>query len=347
MWQPLTSDESLAGHAAVMTRDHRMVVHGGEQDVNQPPGAMRQLDLNGSGAAWSTFPARGVPPASRLPGRGLPGSRAVIDAAEDVMLTVCDCAEGHTFLLDVASGNWTRAPRDADLPLWYSVLVYDAPRDRAVLYGGQVYGLGDQVAAALATYDLSAARGGWRTLPDAPIAWVYQAAGVEPRSGHLVLFGGQDENGVPQAALWRLDLAQVGEAGAWVDITRLAGPGPTARLGATLVFDPETGHGVLYGGYTAEGDLDDAWLLDYADPATPRWTRLAISGAAPGPRSGHSAVWDASKGRMVIYGGARQDVAAGARFLGDTWALTLEPEQAQPTPIYMPVGYSNETIEGR
>lgn len=344
-WQALAPDATLAGHDAVVTAAGRMLLHAGESGFAEPPAAMRQLDLaaglNAEAAAWSSFPASGAAPQARLDHRGLPGSRAALDPGENLLLAVCDCQGGSGYLLDLASGAWTRAPGDRDLPLWYPVLVYDAPRDRALLYGGQAYGLGDQVSRAGWAYDLSPARAGWSPLADMPAVRVHQAAALDAASGHLLSFGGQDESGEPQTTLWRLDTARAEEAGAWEDITALAGPGPSARLGATLSFDPRGPRALLYGGYTFDGDLADAWILDYADPARPSWTLLAEGSpeAGPGARSGHSAVWDPAGQRVVVYGGTRSsgDVA----FLGDTWAIDPAPAAPTPGPVFLPALYNN------
>ncbi|MCE7939254.1 hypothetical protein DCC79_10145 [bacterium] len=335
-WSQLPADDTLAGHDAIVTPDGFMLVHAGERQPGIAPAAMRQLDLRGPVGAWSTLATSGEAPIARLPNRGLPGSRAVVDPVEGVLLTVCDCREGNTFVLDLATGVWSHAAGDAPLPLWYSLLAYDAADDRAIVFGGQAFGLGDQAVASGWAYDLSGRRAGWRPLPDAPFKSVYQAAAVEPASRHLVAFGGLGDDGLPVGALWRLDLERAEAQGAWEDITALAGPGPAPRMGATLVFDPDARLGVLHGGYTAERDFGDVWLLDYRDPAAPRWVSAQPDGSDPGARSGHSAVWDPAHGRMVVYGGTRRGPDGDVAFLGDAWALSVAPpETARPT-IHLP-----------
>ncbi len=347
-WSALRADAPLAGHSAVLTPAGRLVLHGGEREPSRAPEAMRQLDLSGPSEAWSNVQASGDLPMARLDHRGLLGSRAVVDPAEHLLLTVCDCLGGSTFLLDLDDGGWSHAPNDAALPFWFSLLAYDAPRDRAVLYGGQQFGLGDQVTRKGWAYDLSPTRSGWQALPDAPFDLVYQAADVDPRSGHLLAFGGIEAAGALEASLWRLDLAATAAPDAWRDITSLAGSGPPARVGATLTFDPETSLAVLYGGRTGTSDLDDVWLLDYIDPTHPSWSRVDLhDDPGPGARSGHSATWDPATKRTVVYGGTGRDERTGeTRYLNDTWALDLNAPEPSPSPtptsprVFLPAGYN-------
>ncbi len=345
-WTALPGDDTLAGHDALVTPAGHMLLHAGERLPGIPPAATRRLDLGQAPGTWSNLATIGHAPIARLPNRGLPGSRAIVDPGEGVAVAVCDCLEGNTFVLDLGTGAWSRAPGDTSLPLWYNLLVYDAAGDRAVLYGGQAFGLGDQAVNQGWSYDLSERRAGWRSLPDAPFKSVYQAAAVEPASRHLVAFGGQGDDGLPAGTLWRLDLARAETAGAWEDISALAGPGPAPRMGATLVFDPATRMGVLHGGYTAERDFGDVWLLDYRDPAAPRWVAGQADGGDPGARSGHSAVWDAARGRMVVYGGTRRGPDGDVAFLGDAWALSVAPAAAPRPTIHLPALFNAAHVDG-
>ncbi len=325
VWQSLPADRPLGGHTALVDgAPPAMILYGGERDGMQPPLAMRQFDLSAERDGWSDFRTTGSGPVPRLEGRGLPGSAAVLDPQERLALVVCDCRNGSTHLLDLANRRWSRAPNDRALPLWYPLLAYDPANDRAILYGGDEQG--DAVVSNAGwAYDLTPARRGWRALPDAPFRLVYQAAGIDDRTGHLVAFGGQDDRGAAVADLWRLDLRRAEQPGAWQRLVPL-GPTPAARYGASLTFFPGTSKAVLIGGWSPEGDYGDLWLLDYEDPANPRWFSLGDRGPA-GARSGHSTAWDPVGGRLVLYGGVR-----GYDFLADTWAVQwLPPGTPSPT----------------
>ncbi len=337
-WQPLPGDRPLGGHVALVDDPPpAMILYGGERDGMQPPLVMRQFELASDLERWSDYRPTGTGPVSRLEGRGLPGSAATIDPQERVALVVCDCRNGSTHLLDLANRRWSRAPGDRSLPLWYPLLAYDSVNDRAILYGGDEQG--DAVVSRAGwAYDLSPARRGWRALPDAPFRLVYQAAGVDDLSGHLLAFGGQDDRGGAAAQLWRLDLRRADQSGAWQQLTPV-GPTPEARYGASLTFFPGTGKALLIGGWSPEGDYADAWLLDYRDTAAPRWLLLADRTPA-GARSGHSAAWDPWGQRLILYGGVR-----GYDFLADSWAVRLlPPDTVSPTATESPAT-STPTVE--
>jgi galactose oxidase-like protein len=52
--------------------------------------------------------------------------------------------------------------------------------------------------------------------------------------------------------------------------------------------------------------------------ALPSWIQLAPSGGPPGYRDGHSAVYDPSSGRMIVFGGFRN----GIGYVNDLWILS-------------------------
>jgi hypothetical protein len=53
----------------------------------------------------------------------------------------------------------------------------------------------------------------------------------------------------------------------------------------------------------------------------PAWSDLEARGEAPGPREGHSAIYDPRRDRMLIFGGETD-----AGLLGEVWALSLSGE---------------------
>lgn len=336
-WRPLPGDAPLGGHAAVLDAG-AMTLLGGERADFQPPTSLRALAFGGAQPSWGTRAETGDRPQSGLVGRGLLGARTVRisadRAAETEALTLCHCRPGTTFRArwPAAGGgvDWQAIAGEQPLPYANGLLAFDAPRGRVVAGAGEFEGAGDVVTATWALDVADLGRAQWRRLPSLPFQLMFQAADRDPRSGHLVAFGGQGPDAVPTAQLWRADLAVVDAPDAWTDATALAGAGPSARSGATLTFVGDTGLAVLIGGYTpGSGELDDAWALDYRDPSAPTWRRLAPSGTAPSPRSGQSAVWDGARARIIVYGGLRLQ-GDGVAYLSDAFALALDPG-AEPT----------------
>ena len=83
---------------------------------------------------------------------------------------------------------------------------------------------------------------------------------------------------------------------------------PPPRRDHSLVTDGQRLY--LFAGRN-DGELADLWI----SLAGNEWAEVP-SGAGPAARHGHNAVWDAERGRMVIFGGQ-----SGAAFFDDVWAF--------------------------
>ena len=98
----------------------------------------------------------------------------------------------------------------------------------------------------------------------------------------------------------------------WREVTPDGGAGPVARSAHAIAFDGARGRLVLFGG-AAEGGalLGDTWEWDGA-----AWTDVtpAPPAASPDARRSHAMAFDATIGRVVLFGG---ETAAGRS--GDTW----------------------------
>ena len=135
------------------------------------------------------------------------------------------------------------------------------------------------------------------------------AAGWEPQSGRLLVFGGW--NGVTHDGVLRAFEPATGGWQVLCDATS-CGAGPAPRRAAQLVVDPVRQQVVLFGG-TNGPYLDDLWTLDLA---TMTWQRHT----APGPiaRGGHSMVLAPDGGAVWLFGGTRP-----GSDLDDLWRLDL------------------------
>jgi hypothetical protein len=358
-WVPLAGDRPLYGQVAVHDDGvGRMLLLGGETSGGRRPVDTRALDL--ATGVWSTVATHGQAPVSRLEQRGLLGAAVAVDVDEGVAVLVCNCRDASTYLFDLATGEWSVAPGDRDLALSDAIATYDAGGDQVVVFGGWSHGVGPADGSGYA-YDMSAQRTGWRDLAEAPFALRNQVAVFDPATRQLWAFGGQDNDGELSGGLWRLDVARADESTAWADMTPGSVTGPTPRVGATFVLDPDGRAALLYGGYTGDGEVGDAWSLDVRDPARPRWTELQPAGLpGPGRRAASGAVWDAAGGRMVITGGMRAADGPGQEVLADAWALqwgdvptpsgtpvTPTPSRTTPTPptpgpgspVHLPIAF--------
>ena len=103
--------------------------------------------------------------------------------------------------------------------------------------------------------------------------------------------------------------------------------GPGTRSQASAVYDPSTNSMFMFGGQHAPTNVDfnDTWVVQNVIPTSTTnqesldWMRVTITGKAPGVRFGHSAVYNTSSNRMIVFGG-------GTGFPGpcvnDLWVVT-------------------------
>jgi len=112
-----------------------------------------------------------------------------------------------------------------------------------------------------------------------------------------------------------------------------SGPPPSARSGATAIYDPVRHRMLLFGGGATTATFGhEVWALSLDDP--PAWSQLAPTGTPPPDRGWHSAIYDPVGDRMVIFGGAKP--VSGS--LNDVWALSLAgtPTWSMITPAGTP-----------
>jgi|HubBroStandDraft_1064217.scaffolds.fasta_scaffold31246_2 hypothetical protein len=85
---------------------------------------------------------------------------------------------------------------------------------------------------------------------------------------------------------------------------------PGGREGHSAVYDPTSNRLIVFGGntaFTAQFHLNDLWLLNDANATgnSQSWTSVTTGTvSAPSPRVGHSAVYNASMNKMIVFGGA-------------------------------------------
>src|SRR5262249_21774831 len=102
---------------------------------------------------------------------------------------------------------------------------------------------------------------------------------------------------------------------------------PAARERPAMIYDPNRGAVLLFGGADAAGNpLGDMWTWDGTT-----WTQFV--GAVPPARTGAGISYDAHAHKVVLFGGGAH---AGAAALADTWSWngttwTQEMPAASPT----------------
>ncbi len=216
---------------------------------------------------------------------------------------------------------------------------YDDANTRMIVFGGTT-GVPDGCSSSVesqyldTTWTYDDACGTWQTLEAAgPSARGRQA--MTGGGGAAWLHGGRWRgDGQLSGAytvlgdFWRFDFA----TSQWSEVTT-SGAAPSARLNHSLVWDSTRERLLLFGGSEQTGlniaPLNDVWAFD---PTTEAWTELA-DGAGPDPRLSASAVYDASRDQLVVFGGFDDFGFSGTiEYFSDVWSFdltTLEWSQLQ------------------
>ena len=172
-------------------------------------------------------------------------------------------------------------------------------------------------AATAAGTAADLAEGTWVRLP--PItARNGHAAIYDPLRDRMVIFGGAT------AEVWTLSLSG---APVWTCVP-LASPVPACTGSASMIYDPVGDRALVFGGESYSAQSDTTWALALAEPMA--WTPLATAGPTPTGRTRHTAIYDATSQRMVVFGGYTE--FGGLRELNDVHALSLSG-----TPTWSPL----------
>ena len=201
--------------------------------------------------------------------------------------------------------RWSQVSVSGTLPpaRWGHTLLWDAKRNRLVMFGGQSRSLFSDVWA----FDV--ARGSWSQLArdDAgPSRRYSHSAILEPGRDRMVISHGFTNSGRFDDT-WAFDLAN----NTWRNLTP-SGTKPLRRCLHHAVYDAERSQMLLFGG-CASGfgpcPLGDLWAFDLN---TNVWTERTGQ-VKPAPRTHYGMVFDDSRSQLVIFGGQ------GNGALNDTW----------------------------
>jgi len=217
--------------------------------------------------------------------------------------------------------NITPGSGSAPVARAWSSAVFDSQNRRIVVFGGRAAGdFNDIWAFDLATHtwtDLTPSNG------SAPAARRTPGSVYDVAAHRMVTWSGQAPGTFFNDA-WSFDLT----TNTWTPLAPVGGP-PNIRYGVAAVYDPAAGELVTFAGFTNMGRFDDTWRLD---PALQTWTDVTPV-TSPLERCLHAACYDATGGRMIMYGGQN----AGAR--DDIWAFDLSTDTwADLTPAVRPAG---------
>jgi N-acetylneuraminic acid mutarotase len=236
-----------------------------------------------------------------------------------------------TWAYDPTANTWTNLSPAGALPSAraYPSMVYTPATNKVIMFGGTSNGtfLNDTRA-----YDPTANT--WTNLnPTGALPsprWAHSMV-YDSTTGKVILFGGMSGPvGNPDFNdTWAYDPT----ANTWTKLSP-AGAVPSARDSFSMVYDQATNRVILFGGVGARSpELNDTWVYD---PTANTWSNLSPAGTLPPVRYSPAMVYEATGGRVLMFGG--EFGKSGA--LNDTWAYdpaantwtNLNPPGALPYP---------------
>ncbi len=213
------------------------------------------------------------------------------------------------------------------------VATYDATSNRMTLFGG---GSGLPLSCDNDVWILENANGQgtptWLGVSPsgAPPARIRHNGVYDPGTNSLIVFGGNDCGTRYFNDVWVLSNANgQGGTSVWTQLSP-SGSAPPARESTSAIYDSANNVMTIYGGDAGGNPFGDIWILSHANGmgGTPAWTQLLPTGTPPAARAGHSAIYDSSSNRMVVFGGFNS-----TQTFGETWVLTA-PNGVGGTPAW-------------
>ena len=259
---------------------------------------------------WSQARGGGTPPLPR------DAQQMVYDPATRSVLVFGGKGTRDRYFNDLwayhAGGGWGRLSPQGVLPpaRFGPGMAYDSARNRIVVFGG-VLRTAYQPSNDTWVYDPESSAWQHSSSPGAsPAPRLYPSMIYDKAGGKTILFGGWTGTSAFNDT-WSYDLP----AGRWTRVNTAGAP--SARWGASMVYDPANGTVILFGGlfgsYDGRSRLGDTWIYN---PARRIWTNSRPSGPVPPARAYAAMAYDQANGTVILFGG----FAGPQGLLADTWA---------------------------
>ncbi|HKZ63091.1 MAG TPA: kelch repeat-containing protein [Thermoplasmata archaeon] len=326
------------GHAAIGDMaTNRMVVFGGADrgsvTLYNDTWVLSNASGLGGPPTWTNLIADGTP--------GSPPARwrhtAVYDASTNRMIVFggrnASGPRNDVWVLANANGlggtpTWTNlipdgAPGSPAARVDHTA-AYDAANNRMIVFGGEAASVLLNDAWVLSNANGLGGVPTWTNIvaggvPGSPLARRLHSAVYVAASNRLIVFGGG--SATVHNDVWMLANANgLGGTPTWTNTFADGVAGlPFGRRGHTAVYDPGNDRMIVFAGEdSGAATHDDVWVLANASGPGGAWTNTVADGTlgSPWDRRLHSAVYDASKNRMVVFAGA-----SGVVF-NDVWVLS-------------------------
>ena len=206
-----------------------------------------------------------------------------------------------TDALSASCGNWTLAsPTSAG-----GGSAWDPVGDRVLTFVS-----GFQAPSTLWQFTIA---GGWAQVTaggSAPFGRYANHLVLDSQRNRMLAFGGNSKLGADNV----VQVLGLDETPTWSGTLPAVGT-PPVRIEYTVIYDPIGDRMIRFGGRNP--NTNEVWQLSLS--GTPAWTQILPSGTPPPARSGHVAIYDPVRQRMIIQGGC----CGASGFFSDTWALSL------------------------
>ncbi len=260
-----------------------------------------------------------------------------------------DAADGYPVLFGnnnqtwaFEDSHWVNLEPKVDPPSTnFACLTYDWADGYVLLFGGGRGGIGTPILDRSTTWTYRA--GVWTNITDpadSPPGLQYPSCAYDaaPGDGYVVLFGGVDAEGPTYTGHSYLTLHSSDQTwefqdGRWTNVTDLGTPHPSARFGASMVYDSSDGYLLLYGGAingtsTANGSCSPAQCPHLSDTWTFHdgiWSNITAAASVHGTPPGR---WeagianDSADGYVIIFGGQANGYKSYNATGNYTWAFS-------------------------
>ncbi len=200
------------------------------------------------------------------------------------------------------------------------VTVFDAPRNRLIVFGGR-----DPVSFYNDVWAFDVAAGAWSQLFPAgtPPSQREAMAGMLDAARNRMLFVGGWDGANALNDVWTLSLTG---PPTWTNLATAGSP-PNGRYAHSIIYDSHRDRVLIFGGRDAVFGYTDVWALNLS--GVPTWTPVATTGSLPfSYLFGHEAAYDPGRDRMVVFGGY------DGLFTNDSYELSLGSSPAAWTKLH-------------
>ncbi|MCA8949523.1 MAG: hypothetical protein KDE27_08465, partial [Planctomycetes bacterium] len=311
-WTQITPTNSptprIEAQMAIDTGANATVLFGGADNGGFPPTTFSDT-WTFDGLDWTQQSPTNVPPARYFGGMAYDVGRGVTVLYGGLVATLF----GANYRDDTWEWNgtdWTQVTTAAtpgsligNPGVGEVTIAYDFVGQRIVLFGGELFqGI---VPAPNVTLEYDGVNWTQASPAVSPPRRSQASLCTAPTLGGVLLFGGTNFNNPPGPngeIVWNDTWVYDSLADTWTQL-QPTGTLPTARAGASLLFDPNLGLYVLHGGYTDNNGtiqpLSDTWTFDGTT-----WTDVSSTYGSPsGPRVRFASA-EAPHGCQVLFGGS-------------------------------------------